>query len=150
MNQTALIGNLTKDPDLRATSNGTSFCRFTIAVSDRKKDPKTGEWVDDTDFIPVVAWGKLADNCGRFLSKGSKCGVNGKIKTGSYTNKEGQKVYTTDVVANNVEFLNQREQEQPQQTFAQQPVQDPGPQQQTSIQQNVPAGFEQMQEEIPF
>lgn len=131
MNDVVLIGNLTKDPEARETKSGTTVCRFSLAVGDRRKDPKSGEWVDSTDFIPITVWGKQGENCSRFLSKGSKCAVNGKIKTGSYE-KDGRKVYTTEVVANNVEFLSQKDSQE------QRP------------QENIPAGFEAVQEEIPF
>ena len=128
MNEAVLIGNLTKDPELRTTSNGTSYCRFSLAVNDRRKDPKTGEWVDDTSYIPIMVWGKQAENCGKYLAKGSKCAVSGKIKTGSYE-KDGRKVYTTDIVANNVEFLTPKEQKQ----------------------DDIPAGFESVENEpLPF
>lgn len=129
MNEVVLIGNLTKDPEMRSTNNGMSVCRFSLAINDRKQDPKTGEWVDDTIYIPVIVWGKQADNCGRYLNKGKKCAVKGKIKTGSYE-KDGRKVYTTDVVAFNVEFLSPKE-ERPQED-------------------HVPVGFEEVANEIPF
>lgn len=129
MNTVNLIGNLTRDPELRATNNGTSVCRFTLAVNDRRQDPKSGEWVDDTSFIPIVVWGKQADNCDKYLRKGSTCGVFGRIKTGSYTNKDGQKVYTTDVVAKSVDFVGKKEE----------PAKD-----------DVPPGFHEVQEELPF
>ena len=116
MNNVILIGNLTKDPELRYTQNQTPMCRMTIAVNDRRKNPHTGEYEDSPSFIPVVVWGKQAENCDKFLSKGRKVAISGRIQTGSYVNKDGNKVYTTDVIANGIEFLNQPErQEQPQQ-----------------------------------
>ena len=107
MNQVVLIGNLTRDPELRYSTGGnqTAICRFTIAVNDRRRNSQTQEWEDNTSFIPIVVFGKQAENCDRFLAKGRKAAVSGRIQTGSYTNKEGQKVYTTEVIANNVEFL---------------------------------------------
>ena len=107
MNQVALIGNLARDPELRYSTGGnqTAVCRFTIAVNDRRRNSQTQEWEDNTSFIPIVVFGKQAENCDRYLAKGRKVAVNGRIQTGSYVNKEGQKVYTTDVIANNVEFL---------------------------------------------
>ena len=109
MNQVVLIGNLTRDPELRYSTGGnqTAVCRFTVAVNDRKRNPQTQEWEDDVDFIPVVVFGKQAENCERFLAKGRKVAVSGRIKTGSYE-KDGQKRYTTDVIANSVEFLTPR------------------------------------------
>ena len=107
MNSVILIGNLTRDPELRYSTgmNQTAICRFTVAVNDRRRNPQTQEWEDNPSFIPVVVFGKQAENCDRYLAKGRKVAVNGKIQTGSYTNKEGNKVYTTEVIANNVEFL---------------------------------------------
>ena len=101
MNSVILIGNLARDPELRYSTgmNQTAICRFTIAVNDGYGERER------TSFIPIVVFGKSAENCDRFLSKGRKVAVNGRIQTGSYTNKEGNKVYTTEVIANNVEFL---------------------------------------------
>ncbi len=97
MNNTILIGNLVKDPSIRYTQEGKAVCDFTIAVARPFNR-------DEADFIRVVTWGKTAENCAKFLKKGSKCAVNGWIKTGSYE-KEGRTIYTTDVMANQVEFL---------------------------------------------
>ena len=107
MNSVVLIGNLTRDPELRYSTgaNQTAICRFTIAVNDRRRNPQTQEWEDNASFIPIVVFGKQAENCDRYLSKGRKAAVSGRIQTGSYVNKEGVKVYTTEVIANNVEFL---------------------------------------------
>ena len=107
MNQVVIIGNLTRDPELRYSTGGnqTAICRFTVAVNERRRNPQTQEWEDNPSFIPVVVFGKQAENCDRYLAKGRKVAISGRIQTGSYTNKEGNKVYTTDVIANNVEFL---------------------------------------------
>ena len=101
MNSVILIGNLTRDPELRYSTgmNQTAVCRFTVAVNDGYGDKQR------TSFIPIVVFGKQAENCDRYLAKGRKVAVEGRIQTGSYTNKEGNKVYTTDVIANHVEFL---------------------------------------------
>ena len=112
MNQVNLIGNLTKDVELRYTTNQNAIARFTLAVNDRRKNQQTGEWEDNPSFIPVVVFGKQAENAERFLSKGSKAGVTGRIQTGSYE-KDGQRIYTTDVIATNVEYLNSRPQSAP-------------------------------------
>ena len=107
MNSVILIGNLTRDPELRYSTGGnqTAICRFTVAVNERRRNPQTQEWEDNPSFIPIVVFGKQAENCDRFLSKGKKVAVNGRIQTGSYVNKEGNKVYTTEVIASNIEFL---------------------------------------------
>ncbi|MCF0144293.1 MAG: single-stranded DNA-binding protein [Firmicutes bacterium] len=152
MNSVVLIGNLARDPELRYSTgaNGTAICRFTIAVNDGFGERKR------TDFIPIVVFGKTAETCDRFLKKGSKVCVNGRIQTGSYE-KEGRTIYTTDVIANNyggVEFL----------TPQGGGVQDPGPWDKPTPQPpvdtpepeptgtgDVPDGFSSMQDDdLPF
>lgn len=102
MNKAIIIGNLTKDPELRVTGNSISVCSFTVAVSRKYKD-QNGE--RQTDFIPVVTWRGLADNCGKYLAKGRKVGVTGVIQTRSYDAQDGTKRYVTEIVAEDVEFL---------------------------------------------
>lgn len=102
MNKCILIGNLTKDPDLTTTTSGISVCRFTLAVSRRYQN---AEGERETDFINIVVWRNLADNCHRFLRKGSKCAVVGNIQTRSYDATDGTKRYVTEVVAEEVEFV---------------------------------------------
>ena len=102
MNSVILIGRLTRDPELTYTPNNqTAVTHFSIAV-DR---PGTQGRDRQADFIRITVFGKPAENCDRYLSKGRQVAVNGRIQTGSYKNREGQTVYTTDVIANNVEFL---------------------------------------------
>lgn len=103
MNSVILIGNLTKDPEVRYVGEtGTAMGRFAIAVNDGYGEKKR------TSFINIITFGKTAENCERFLEKGKKCCVRGKIQTGSYEGKNGT-VYTTDVVADEVEFLSSGE-----------------------------------------
>lgn len=101
MNTVILIGRLTADPELGYTPSQKAMCRFTLAV-DRTKE--------GADFIRIVVWDRQAENVNRYLRKGSKCAVNGRIQTGSYNDKDGKTVYTTDVVATNVEFLDSKPQ----------------------------------------
>ena len=102
MNSVVLIGRLARDPELSYTpSNQTPLCRFTIAV-DRPR--RNGEDAG-ADFIRITVWGKQAETCDRYLAKGRQVAVTGRIQTGSYKNRDGQTVYTTDVVADRVEFL---------------------------------------------
>ena len=105
MNKVILIGNLTKDPELTTTTSGISVCRFTIAVS-RRFTNSEGE--RETDFINIVVWRNLADNCHKFLRKGSKAAVVGNIQTRSYDAQDGSKRYVTEVVAEEVEFVGAR------------------------------------------
>ena len=103
MNSVSLIGRLTRDPDVRYTAESQmAVARFSIAI-DRPARRDGGE--QQTDFPNIVVFGRQAENCERFLKKGRLVGIQGRLQTGSYTNKDGVKVYTTDVVANRVEFL---------------------------------------------
>jgi single-strand DNA-binding protein len=106
MNKVILIGRLTKDPELRYTPNGTAVTTFTLAVN----RPRTGQAGErEADFINIVAWSKLADLCANYLRKGRQAAVEGRLQTRSYDNKEGKKVYVTEVVAENVQFLGSKE-----------------------------------------
>ncbi|WP_134683600.1 single-stranded DNA-binding protein [Brevibacillus migulae] len=105
MNRVILIGNLTKDPELRYTPSGTAVTTFTLAIN-RPRTNQAGE--READFINVVAWQKLADLCATYLRKGRQAAVEGRLQTRSYDNKEGKKVYVTEVVAENVQFLGAR------------------------------------------
>ena len=100
MNSVQLIGRLTRDPEIRYTDGGASIARFGIAV-DRRFKQENGA---DVDFINIVSFGKTAEFIEKYFHKGMKIALNGRIQTGSYTDKDGKKVYTTDIVAENVEF----------------------------------------------
>lgn len=105
MNSINLIGNLTKDFDLKYSQGGTAFANGSVAVQRRFKNQK-GEY--ETDFINLKAFGKTAENLANYFSKGSKIGISGSLQTGSYENKEGQRVYTTDVVVEQFTFVESR------------------------------------------
>ena len=105
MNKCILIGNLTKDPELSTTTNGVAVCRFAIAVS-RRYSNSDGE--RETDFLNIVVWRSLGENCHKFLKKGSKVGVVGNIQSRSYDAADGTKRYVTEIVAEEVEFLSTR------------------------------------------
>jgi single-strand DNA-binding protein len=105
MNKVILIGNLTKDPELRYTPNGVAVTTFTVAIN-RPRTNQAGE--READFINIVAWQKLADLCATYLRKGRQAAIEGRIQTRSYDNKEGKRVYVTEVVAENVQFLGGR------------------------------------------
>ncbi len=106
MNKCILVGNLTKDPELTTTSNGVAICRFAIAVS-RKYANAEGE--RETDFLNIVVWRNLGENCHKFLKKGSKVGIVGNIQSRSYDAADGSKRYVTEIVAEEVEFLSTRQ-----------------------------------------
>lgn len=100
MNNVQLIGRLTRDPELRYSTgqNQTAICRFSLAINTGYGDRQR------VDYPNIVVFGKIAENCEKYLSKGKMAAVTGRIQTGSY-DKDGRKVYTTDVVASSVEFL---------------------------------------------
>ena len=97
MNNVTLLGRLTKDPDMRYTTGGTSVCTFTLAVDRFKKD--------EADFINIVTWSKTADLCEKYLAKGRLVALVGRIQTRNYEGTDGKKVYVTEVVADQVKFL---------------------------------------------
>ena len=109
MNKVILIGRLTRDPELRygEGSTATAVCKFTLAVDRRKKD-------DPTDFLNIVAFGGTADVCGKYLSKGRQVAVDGRIQTRSYENKDGKKVNVFEIVAESVDFVGSRNDQQTQ------------------------------------
>lgn len=102
MNKVVLIGNLVRDPEVRATQSGISVCNFTVAVNRRFKK-ENGE--QETDFLNVIAWRQLAELCGKYLAKGRKVAVTGSIQTRQYEAKDGSKRTAWDIVADEVEFL---------------------------------------------
>jgi single-strand DNA-binding protein len=107
MNDCILIGNLTRDPELKTLpSSGVSVCNFTLAVSRRFKNAQ-GE--TETDFIPIVVWRTQAENCAKFLRKGSQAAVRGSIQTRTYEAQDKTKRYVTEVIAEEVQFLNKYE-----------------------------------------
>ncbi len=109
LNDVRMVGRLTRDPELRFTTSGTPICRFDLAVNRRYKDTKSGEWKDDTSFIPVVVWREAAQRCGDRLKKGSPAYVEGRLKSRSWETKEGQKRTGLEVEARAVQFLEKAE-----------------------------------------
>lgn len=105
INRVVLVGRLTKDPELRYTPNGIASCRFTVAVN-RTFKGQNGE--QEADFINCQAWRKQAENLANFMKKASLIGLEGRIQTGSYEGQDGKRVYTTDVVADSIQFLEPR------------------------------------------
>ncbi|CCC86335.1 single-stranded DNA-binding protein [Paenibacillus polymyxa] len=102
LNRVILIGRLTKDPELRYTPSGIAVAQFTLAV-DRPFANQGGE--KEADFIPIVTWRQLAENCANYLRKGRMTAIEGKIQVRNYENNEGKRVYVTEIVADNVRFL---------------------------------------------
>ena len=116
INRTILVGRLTKDPEFRTTPSGVNVANFTLAVN-RTFTNSQGE--READFINVVVFRKQAENVNNYLSKGQLAGVDGRIQTRSYENKEGKRVFVTEVVADSVQFMEPKSQQsKPQQTQA--------------------------------
>ena len=117
MNKVIIIGRTTKDVDLKQTTTGTSVAEFSIAV---KRPFKSANGENESDFFNCVAYSKLAETISRYVKKGDQVGIDGRLQTRNYTNKEGKKVYVTEIIVENVEFLqSKRADEQTAPTFTQ-------------------------------
>lgn len=109
MNKVFLIGNLTRDPEMRSTQSGVAVCNFTIAVNRRFRNQQTGQ--QETDFLNIIAWRQLAELCSKYLAKGRKVAVTGSIQTRTYEAQGGSKRTVWDIVADEVEFLTPQNQQ---------------------------------------
>lgn len=107
MNKVILMGRLTKDPDVRYTQNGKVVCQFTLAVDRPFKGPDGNK---ETDFIPVVVWGKIAELSGNSLQKGHRAIIEGRLQIRSYEANDGSKRWVSEIIANSVEFVEKKEQ----------------------------------------
>ncbi|MFC2062074.1 single-stranded DNA-binding protein [Elusimicrobiota bacterium] len=104
-NLVVIMGNLTRDPDLRYTPQGRPIATLSLALNRRYKDRETGEYVEKTDFIPVSVWGTQAENCDKYLSKGRGVYVQGRLTQNKWENANGESRSRLEVVAENVQFL---------------------------------------------
>ena len=140
MNNVQLIGRLTRDPELKYSTgeNQTAICRFSLAINSGYGDNKR------VDYPNIVVFGKRAENCQKYLTKGSQVGVVGRIQTGSYTNSNNIKVYTTDVIANEVQFLGTNTNSKSDSNGW---VEPPPPQENNN---GYPDGFAGIDDDIPF
>ena len=107
LNKAMIIGNLGRDPEMRYTPNGQAVTQFTVAVNRNYKDA-SGEWKEETEWFRVVAWAALAERTAEYLRKGYKVYVEGRLQTRSWEDKDGQKRYTTELVANTITSLQPR------------------------------------------
>lgn len=107
INKAILIGNLGSDPEVRYTQSGTAVANFNIATSERWKG-QDGEMQEHTEWHRIVVWSKLAEICGEYLSKGSKVYIEGRIQTRQWDDKDGNKRYTTEIVAREMKMLNSK------------------------------------------
>jgi single-strand DNA-binding protein len=146
VNKAIILGNLGKDPEVRFTPGGQAVANFTIATNESWKD-KNGQQQERTEWHRIVVWGKLAELCGEYLKKGRQAYVEGRIQTREWQDKEGKKNYTTEIVANQVQFLGSRDGagggrvQTNGQEFAPPPGDDMGP---------PPSGGGGADEDIPF
>ena len=108
INRVNITGNLTRDPEIRATASGSSILRFGVAVNDRRRNQQTGEWEDYPNFVDCVVFGARAEPLSRFLSKGSKVAIEGKLRYSSWEAKDGTKRSRLEVVVDELEFLSSR------------------------------------------
>lgn len=108
INRVVLVGNLTRDPELRTTPNGKSVCTLGLAVNERYKN-ESGEWVEKPNYFDIVVWGAQGENCSRYLSKGRPVAVDGRLSYRSWEAQDGSKRSKVEVVANTVQFLGSRQ-----------------------------------------
>ena len=104
VNKVILVGNLGNDPELRTTPNGAHVCELSVATNENWTD-KQGQKQERTEWHRVVVWGRVAENCSKYLSKGRQVYLEGRIQTRSWEDKEGNKRYTTEIIASDVQFL---------------------------------------------
>jgi single-strand DNA-binding protein len=108
VNKVILLGNLGKDPELRYSAGQMAIASFSVATNERKKD-QSGQWVDHTEWHNIVVFGKTAENCANFLKKGRQAYIEGSIRTRKWQDKEGKDRYTTEILANTVQFIGGRD-----------------------------------------
>lgn len=111
INQVNISGNLTRDPQLRATASGTQVLSFGIAVNDRQKNSRTGEWEDYPNYIDCTMFGTRAESVSRYIRKGSKVAISGKLRYSSWE-KDGQKRSKLEVIVNDIEFMSRGDSQQ--------------------------------------
>jgi single-strand DNA-binding protein len=108
INRVVVTGNLTRDPELRATSSGMAVLKLGIAVNDRRKNPQSGEWEDSPNFFDVTVFGQRGESLSRFLQKGSKIAVEGKLRWSQWETPDGDKRSKVEIIADDIEFMTAR------------------------------------------
>ena len=108
VNVVVITGNLTRDPELRSLSSGTSVCKLRVAVNSRRKDSSSGEWVDKPNYFDVTVWGAQGENCATYLSKGRPVAVEGRLEWREWEAQDGTKRQAVEIIANSVQFLGSR------------------------------------------
>ena len=107
INSVVLVGNLTRDPELRHTPSGTAVCNLRLAVNTRRKD-ETGQWVDKPNYFDITVWGNQGERCAQYLTKGRPVAIDGRLEWREWETPEGNKRQAVDVVADTVQFLGAR------------------------------------------
>jgi single-strand DNA-binding protein len=107
INRVVLVGNLTRDPELRQTPSGTSVCKLRVAVNTRQKDG-TGQWVDKPNYFDVTVWGNQGESCAQYLAKGRPIGIDGRLDWREWEAQDGTKRQAVEIIAENVQFLGSR------------------------------------------
>ena len=108
INRVVLVGNLTRDPELRHTPSGTAVCSLRLAVNTRRKDAATGEWGEKPNYFDVTVWGNQGENCAQYLSKGRPVGVDGRLEWREWEAQDGTKRQAVEIIADSVQFLGGR------------------------------------------
>jgi len=109
INRVVLVGNLTKDPELRHTPSGTAVCKLRLAVNTRQKDGQTGEWGDKPNYFDVTVWGNQGESCAQYLAKGRPVGVDGRLDWREWDAQDGTKRQAVEIIADSVQFLGSRQ-----------------------------------------
>ena len=109
INSVIVIGNLTRDPELKATPSGTSVCSLRIAVNDQVKDQASGEWVEKANYFTVDVFGRQAETCAQYLSRGRQVAVSGRLRWRQWETQDGQKREAVSIAADRVQFIGPRE-----------------------------------------
>jgi single-strand DNA-binding protein len=108
INSVVLVGNLTRDPELRHTPSGMAVCSLRLAVNTRRKDQATGEWGEKPNYFDITVWGQQGENCAQYLAKGRQVGVQGRLEWREWDAQDGTKRQAVEVVAESVQFLGSR------------------------------------------
>jgi single-strand DNA-binding protein len=109
INRVVLVGNLTRDPELRHTPSGMAVCSLRVAVNSRRKDQNTGEWTEKPNYFSVTVWGNQGESCAQYLSKGRPVGIDGRLDWREYQAQDGTKREAIEIVADSVQFLGSRQ-----------------------------------------
>src|SRR5215216_376510 len=108
INRVVLVGNLTRDPELRHTPSGMAVCSLRIAVNTRRKDGATGQWTEKPNYFDITVWGAQGENCAQYLAKGRPVGVDGRLEWREWEAQDGSKRQAVEVIADTVQFLGAR------------------------------------------